>query len=177
MGFKTHSIRAWAKEWRQSDWRETIPLSSGRECPDCLATICGGKSWREHARREAEDAELFNQLVQAVRVIATALEKQGIVTVRVDGGEDQDDAAPVGGVVIGSGPLPEEMRGGGKLWAISGTGKSAPKRWKWNSPRSGQRRKSRTGWEEWMTAEVGYAAAGEEYVALAERRDREGRGG
>ena len=120
MAFGKMGIRAWSREWRQSDWRETIPLASGRECPRCWATVCGGKSWRAHWSKHDDDDDQLAELDQAlrtciesVRVIAVELEKRGVVTIRGGGGEDPE-VPELRGRVIGNGPLPEEMRGGGE---------------------------------------------------------------
>ena len=124
MPFGKMGIRAWSREWRMSDWRETIPLASGRECPDCFATVCSGKSWRAHATMHAEEAAQLEQLDQAVRTLARAVRMLAVEAGHgdwYDAGErpelDEyagDEPEALTGYVIGSGPLPAETRGGGE---------------------------------------------------------------
>ena len=113
MPFKSASIRRWKQEWRQSDWRETIPLSLGRECPECLATVCGGASWRAHEAWHDEQLEWRRRVNSAIRQLAA---KAGMTEIR-PAGEDDDEGLgeePVSGYVLGNGPLPAETRGGGE---------------------------------------------------------------
>lgn len=123
MAFKRQSVRAWAREWRESDWRETVPLSSGRECPrpGCKATICGGKAWRDHwAGHDRQDEERRARAEWeewAVRTIYELCEKAGIdLEPHPSGTEFYLDgmARPkvTDGYVVGVGELPEELRGG-----------------------------------------------------------------
>ena len=117
MAFGKMGIRAWSKEWRQSDWRETIPLASGRECPKCLATVCGGKSWRGHWSKHDEDEDRLEEMHQQLVALSKAMRHLAIEAGHGDwyGVEEEAEAVPVlGGRVIGNGPLPEEMRGGGE---------------------------------------------------------------
>lgn len=117
MAFGKMGIRAWSREWRMSDWRETIPLASGRECPDCFATVCGGKSWRSHAAKHAEEAGQLDQLDQAVRELARAVRILAREAGHGDWYEHAEEAGEepaVSGYVLGNGPLPAETRGGGE---------------------------------------------------------------
>lgn len=124
--FKTQSVRAWEKEWRESDWRETIPLASGRECPACLATICSGRSWRAHWARHVRDDERLDEMHAQIRVLSKAVRILAVQAGHADW-YPAPDAAPEErdwpedlderltrktAFVLGQGDLPEEMRGG-----------------------------------------------------------------
>ena len=122
MPFKRQSVRAWEREWRESDWRETIPLSSGRECPNCWATVCGGKAWRAHWAKHQRDADRIKALQDQVAALSRAVRELAVQAGHADWypaadepGESDDldeRLTRKAAFVIGRGELPEEMRGG-----------------------------------------------------------------
>ena len=119
MVFKRQSMREWAREWRESDWRETIPLSSGRECPNCWATVCGGKAWRAHWAKHARDADRIKALQDQVAALSRAVRELAVQAGHADWypavdepDEDGGEAAPPAGYILGQGELPPETRGG-----------------------------------------------------------------
>ena len=115
MPFKRQSVRAWEREWRESDWRETIPLASGRECPECWATICSGRSWRAHWAKHTRDGEQRQEMHEQIRVLSKAVRILAVQAGHADWYPDHHEAVetpPMEGFVIGSGELPPETRGG-----------------------------------------------------------------
>lgn len=115
MLFKGQTVRQWEREWRTSDWRETIPLASGRECPACFGTICSGASWRAHALKEQQDAEELAAMRNQIAVLSRAVHELAIEAGHSDWYPDAPEPAETqvtDGYVIGSGELPAETRGG-----------------------------------------------------------------
>ena len=104
-------------EWRKSDWTPTDPLHHSRACPRCKVDVSGGQSWRDHwAWHRAEDDERA-MLDHAVRQLARAVRVLALETGHDDWyarPDEAEDGPVVGGIVIGNGQLPEEMRGGGE---------------------------------------------------------------
>ena len=115
MIFKGQSVRQWEREWRESDWRETIPLASGRECPECLATICSGRSWRAHWAKHTRDSERLETMHEQLAILSRAVRELAIASGHQDWYPDRHeviDTQVTDGYVIGSGELPAETRGG-----------------------------------------------------------------
>lgn len=105
-----------------SKWPIVLPLYDGRQCPECSAVVFGWQAQQTHKtyhKRFAALDKAVRQLIEAVRVLATdagfAIREAPVE----DGGEDDDEGLDVDerlqvkvGRVLGTGPLPEEMRGG-----------------------------------------------------------------
>jgi hypothetical protein len=88
-------------------WATVLHAYGGQACPECGAVAIGANHRARHQtfhNRLDTFEEAVHQLAAAVRTLATEA-----------GHEDwyeADEPAPLGGIVIGSGPLPPEMTGG-----------------------------------------------------------------
>jgi hypothetical protein len=72
-------------------WPVIIPLYDARECPECRALVCGRGPQREHERWHRDLHERLNDLDDTVDAVVPELE----------------------GYIVGNGPLPASVRGGG----------------------------------------------------------------
>lgn len=90
-------------------WAEVLHAYGGQACPKCGAVVIGDNHRAQHQVLHGQ----LETLDDAVRTLGKALRELAMEAGHEDWYEPED-APPLGGVVIGNGPLPEEMRGGGE---------------------------------------------------------------
>lgn len=93
-------------------WTTVLHAYGGQACPQCGAVVIGDNHRAQHRVHHSQ----LEALEQAVRKLAEGVRELAREAGHGDwyGGEEDQEAAPPGGIVVGNGQLPEEMRGGGE---------------------------------------------------------------